>query len=162
MYWPSVGSSARAAGVSCVMRPPYITRIRSLSARISDKSDDTSNTARPASRSPSRRRWMNSTAPKSTPRVGWAANTTRAPRVSSRAGDAHRAAARAAEPRERLGQLVLTVALDAGDPHDLAGAHHERYVPHGLEAASVAHRDVVHLEQRLARRARAARVQRRD
>ena len=53
------------------MRPSNMTRMRSASARISSSSTETSRIALPASRISIRRRWMNSMAPMSTPRVGW-------------------------------------------------------------------------------------------
>src|SRR5204863_389506 len=62
-----------------------MTRIRSESERISSSSSETSRTARPSSRSSTRRRWTNSIAPTSRPRVGWAAISTRGSRSISRA-----------------------------------------------------------------------------
>ena len=47
MVRPRVRSSVAAGSVSCTIRPSYITRIRSLSAKISESSAETSSTARP-------------------------------------------------------------------------------------------------------------------
>src|ERR1041385_2870591 len=62
-----------------------MTRIRSDSDRISSSSSETSSTALPLSRCSTRRRWTNSIAPTSSPRVGWAAIRTLGFRVTSRA-----------------------------------------------------------------------------
>src|SRR2546425_11417 len=108
---------------------------------------------------------MNSTAPRSTPRVGWAATIARAPRVSSRATpapDEDLAVLRPSEPREALEQLVLAVPLDTGQPHDLALAHLERQVAHRDEPTVVAHREVASLERGRPRCPLGAGVQRRD
>ena len=56
--------------------PSYMTRIRSESDRISSSSKETSRIARPSSRSSTSRRWTNSIAPTSRPRVGCAAMRT--------------------------------------------------------------------------------------
>ena len=52
---------------------------------------------------------------------------------------------------DRVDQLGLAVAVDAGDADDLAGAHLERDAAHLLDAAVVEHVQVLDLEQRLAR-----------
>ena len=57
-----------------------------------------------------------------------------------------------AEPGERVDQLGLAVAVDAGDADDLAGADVERDAAHLLEAPVVEDVQVVDLEQRVARR----------
>ena len=62
---------------SATMRPSYITSTRSVSARISLSSAETSSTARPLSRSARSWPWMNSVAPTSTPRVGCSAISSR-------------------------------------------------------------------------------------
>ena len=49
---------------------------------------------------------------------------------------------------DRLDQLRLAVALDAGDPEDLAGRDAELDVSDLLVAGFPAHREVAHLEQR--------------
>ena len=50
---------------------------------------------------------------------------------------------------ERLEQFRLTVAGDAGDPDDLAGAQRERHVLHAHHAAIVGDRDVAGLQRDL-------------
>ena len=55
---------------------------------------------------------------------------------------------------DRVDELGLAVAVDAGDPDDLAGAHVERDAAHLLEPAVVANVQVLDLEQRLAGRRR--------
>ena len=52
---------------------------------ISSSSAETSRIALPASRMATSRRWMNSMAPTSTPRVGWPTSRTRGSRSISRA-----------------------------------------------------------------------------
>ena len=93
---PSAGrpaSRARApprspsGGNSATISPSYMTRIRSESDRISSSSRETSRTARPSSRSSMSRRWTNSIAPTSRPRVGCAAMSTFGSRSTSRASD---------------------------------------------------------------------------
>ncbi len=66
---------------------------------------------------------------------------------------AHRDASRsdAAQPRDRVDQLGLPVAVDAGDADDLPTAHLEREPAHLLEPTIVAHVQVLDPEQRLAR-----------
>ena len=55
------------------------------------------------------------------------------------------------EAGDRLDQLRLSVAVDAGDADDLAGAHLERDAAHLLEPALVLDVDVLELEHDLAR-----------
>src|SRR5262249_13085625 len=57
----------------------------------------------------------------------------------------------AEEAGERVDQLRLPVAVDAGDADDLAGANLERDAPHLLEAALVEDVEVFDLEQWLGR-----------
>src|SRR5262249_37778499 len=64
---------------------PAMTRIRSATAPISSSSTETRRIAVSASRSARRRRWMNSMAPISTPRVGWPTRRRRGCRSISRA-----------------------------------------------------------------------------
>ena len=78
---PRLTSGANSPTIS----PSYMTRMRSESERISSSSSETSRTARPASRSSTSRRWTNSIAPTSRPRVGCAAIRTRGSRSNSRA-----------------------------------------------------------------------------
>src|SRR5439155_517749 len=65
-----------SGGSMLTIRPSYMTAIRSERERTSSSSAETSRTAVPSSRSWTIRRWMNSMAPMSTPRVGWAASRT--------------------------------------------------------------------------------------
>src|SRR6266568_2338903 len=69
---PNCSSVASGETISTIL-PSYITAMRSERERISSNSAETSKTALPASRCSMIRRWMNSIAPISTPRVGWAA-----------------------------------------------------------------------------------------
>ncbi len=62
-----------SGGTTPTTLPRYITTTRSASAATSSSSVETSRTATPSSRSAMTRLWMNSMAPTSTPRVGWAA-----------------------------------------------------------------------------------------
>ena len=68
-----------------------------------------------------------------------------------------RAAAHGAQSGERLEQLRLTVALDAGDAEDLARRDGEAHAVHRGEAARVIDDEIAHVEQRLATAADAAR-----
>ncbi len=54
---------------------------------------------------------------------------------------------------ERFDELGLAVSVDAGDAQDLALPQGEGHAPHGIEAAVVAHPEVVDLQDDLARRA---------
>src|SRR5438094_232063 len=65
-----------SGGSMLTIRRSYLTAIRSDSERTSSSSAETSSTAVPSSRSWTMRRWMNSIAPMSTPRVGCAARRT--------------------------------------------------------------------------------------
>ena len=56
-----------------------------------------------------------------------------------------------AQAGDRVDQLGLAVAVDAGDADDLARAHVERDAAHRLEPAVVEDVEVLDLEQRLAR-----------
>ena len=59
------------------------------------------------------------------------------------------------KPRQAVDQLRLTVAVDAGDADDLARAHLKRYVMHGVVLVLPGgDRQVLHVEQHVARRAR--------
>src|SRR5262249_13639057 len=78
-------SSVTVGGNSATTSPSNMTRMRSESERISSSSRETSRTALPSSRSSISRRWTNSIAPTSSPRVGWAATSTRGSRSISRA-----------------------------------------------------------------------------
>ncbi len=62
------------------------------------------------------------------------------------AGDGDPARLCVAQPRDRLHQLVLAVAVDARQRHDLAAADGERQVPDRLQVAVVAHAQVLDLE----------------
>ena len=80
----TLGSLA-VGGNSPAISPSYITRIRSESDSTSSSSRETSRIPLPSSRSSIRRRWTNSIAPTSRPRVGWAAINTFGLRSISRA-----------------------------------------------------------------------------
>ena len=67
------------------------------------------------------------------------------------AGDGDRARARLAQAGDRVDQLGLPVAVDAGDRDDLAGADAERHAANRLEAAIVVDVKVVDLQQHVAR-----------
>ena len=80
-----------------------------------------------------------------------ASQVSRTPRpVTSCPAILMRARANRAQARDRLDQLVLPVAVDPGQRHDLAAAHGERHVPHRLELAVVEHVEVLDLQHRLA------------
>ena len=51
--------------------------------------------------------------------------------------DEHAARLRRTQSGDRLDQLVLAVAVDAGERDDLARAHRQRQAAHGLELAVV-------------------------
>ena len=218
--------------------------MRSASESTSSSSSDTSSTPRPSSRSSMRRRWTNSIAPTSRPRVGCAAMSTRriaidlagedhlllvaareragvclrpaaanvelldeppraldqllrdrairigrsaacrsravrcSRRSRSRAGArgaggprgcgrrpcrsalrvlrvtsipamSTRAASSLRKPGDRVDQLGLSVAVDAGDADDLAAAHLERNASHLRDTAVVADVQILDVEQRL-------------
>src|SRR5260370_678842 len=114
--------------------------MRSASARISSSSTETSNSALPASRSATSRRWMDSIAPMSTPRVGWPR------RLEADLSRLHRP-----DAGERLEQLRLPVAGDAGDADDLAPAHREAHALDALDAEAVFHHEVRHFEHGVTR-----------
>ena len=77
--------SASARVISPRICPAWITTMRSARARISSSSLEISSTAMPRSAA-ARRRWpMNSIAPTSRPRHGWAATSTVGSAASSRA-----------------------------------------------------------------------------
>src|SRR5262249_50560366 len=84
MAMPSSSSDA-VGGYSPTICPSYMTRIRSDSERISSSSSETSRIARPSSLSATSRRWTNSIAPTSRPRVGCPAMRTVGLRSISRA-----------------------------------------------------------------------------
>src|SRR5437870_1767952 len=67
-----------------------------------------------------------------TPRVGWAASRSRL------AVQADAPADRIAQAQQRLDELALSAALDAGDSHDLAGMDAERRLPEAQRAEVVA------------------------
>ena len=75
----------------------------------------------------------------------------RTPLVTSVPPSVDRAAARAPEAGERLDELRLAIAVDAGDADDLAGTHVEADAAHRRETAVVVDREPLDLEQRLAR-----------
>ena len=59
------------------------------------------------------------------------------------------------KPRQAVDQLRLTVAVDAGDADDLTRTHLKRYVVHGVVLVLPGgDRQVLHVEQHVARRAR--------
>ncbi len=66
-------------------------------------------------------------------------------------GQPHPALRRAPEAGEGLEELRLSVAVDAGDSHDLAGAHVEAHAAYRRETAVVLDREPLDLEERLAR-----------
>src|ERR671924_379799 len=78
-------SSVTSGPYSATIRPSYRTRMRSASESTSSISSEIRSTARPSSRSSTSRRWTNSIAPTSRPRVGCAAISTLGSRVTSRA-----------------------------------------------------------------------------
>src|SRR4051794_14386493 len=82
---PTLRSSASVWASSPVRWPSNMTRMRSQSERISSSSTETTSTALPASRMATRRLWMNSMAPMSTPRVGWPTSSRSGSCSSSRA-----------------------------------------------------------------------------
>src|SRR6185437_1921829 len=55
------------------------------------------------------------------------------------------------QPRDRVDQLRLAVAVNACDPDDLSGPHLERDAPHLCDAAVVVHVQILDGEQHLAR-----------
>ena len=57
---------------------------------------------------------------------------------------------RNAQPGDRLDELLLAVALDAGEGDDLPGAHRQRQPVDGGQFAVVAYVELLHLEQRVA------------
>ena len=65
--------------------------------------------------------------------------------------DAKTAALDLAQARERLDQLRLAVAVDAGDADDLSGTYLERHPANGLELPLVQDVEVIDLEQGLRR-----------
>ncbi len=65
-------------------------------------------------------------------------------------GDREAAALERAQARQRLDELRLAVAVDAGDADDLTGADLERDAAHRVELAIVEHVEILDLEQRLA------------
>ncbi len=66
------------------------------------------------------------------------------------AADLDAAAVGPAQPDNRLDQLALPVALDAGDAEDLAGAHRQRHAAHRRRAARAGDVEVAHLEHGVA------------
>ncbi len=70
------------------------------------------------------------------------------------AGEGHAARGRLSEARERLDELGLTVPVDACDADDLPRTHAEADAAHRREAAVVLDRELLDLEEGLARRRR--------
>src|SRR5690606_16396196 len=70
---PNSSSVTVSGSTQPTIFPSQMMAIRSLSFMISSRSREISSTAFPLSRCSISRRWMNSMAPTSSPRVGWAA-----------------------------------------------------------------------------------------
>ena len=70
------------------------------------------------------------------------------------ASDDHTARLRRAQSGDRLDELLLAVAVDAGERDDLAASHRQRHAVDGLQVAVVADVEVLDGEQRIARLAR--------
>src|SRR5439155_1193219 len=116
--------------------------MRSHRESSSPSSADTTSTARPWSRLSTMRWWMNSIAPRSMPRVGWAARRRSPAFVNSRATMTFCWS----QPGQRLDELVLPVALDARHAHDLSAPHRQGEAAHGGQAAVVLDLEVRDLE----------------